>query len=234
MKSNSNFITVEGLDGSGKSTICNYMSEYLALERNLRAIPVEAYPRDKESMVLRELWIQQKLPPIATLTMILELRARVFHQQIVPALLDGYIVISDRWHDTTWAYQYHAMGISHRVMSAVYHEMFNLHEMVKRYGMVDGPWIYEQVHRYSTIHLDVSLETSRQRVGGRHAAKDAFEKSGDDFFLRLKNGYNQHYGDRHFVRNPLHLIDANGDLEGVKSAVRVVLNRHVPSIPPSE
>lgn len=220
----STFFTVEGMDGSGKSTIAKYIGEYLT-ERSIPNLVVEAYPRDEDAMFKRDLWIQQKVNPIAVLTLILELRLRVMKEQIIPALLEGKIVISDRWHDTTWAYQHHGLGIKRRVMDAVYYSMFNLFEQIDMMDMSDGSkhWLYEQIHHYQTIHLDVSLETSRSRVSARTGAKDAFEKSDDEFFKRLRTGFQNHYKHRHFASNPLYVVDANQDIDVVKKNIESIL-----------
>jgi dTMP kinase len=220
----SKFYTVEGLDGSGKSTIAKHMGDYLSVW-GVPNLVVEAYPRDEDAMFKRDLWIQQKVNPIAVLTLILELRMRVMKEQIIPALLEGKVVISDRWHDTTWAYQHHGMGIKRRVMDAIYYAMFNLHEEIETLGLPleKRNWLYNQIHHYNTVHLDVSASVSQQRVSARTAAKDAFEKSGMEFFEKLQQGYSRHYRDRHYMTNPLHIVDANNDLDTVKKTVNSVL-----------
>lgn len=220
----SKFFTVEGLDGSGKSTIAKYMGQYLT-EWGVPNLVVEAYPRDEAAMFKRDLWIQQKVNPIAVLTLILELRMRVMKEQIIPALLEGKVVISDRWHDTTWAYQHHGMGIHRRVMDAVYYTMFNLHETITEMDLPgdEKDWLYTQIHRYNTVHLDVSAQVSQDRVSGRPAAKDAFEKSGKEFFEKLQLGYQRQYRDRQFSTNPLFVVDANQDLDVVKKKVELIL-----------
>jgi dTMP kinase len=217
------FFSVEGLDGSGKTTTTKYMGQYLT-ERGIPNLVVESYPRDENALLLRDLWIQQKVPDVGVLAIVLQLRARIMFEQIIPALLEGKIVVSDRWHDTTWVYQQHGQGIPHRVMSAVYDHMFNLHRMLQQYGPEKAKWLYEKINGYATVYLDVSLETSRSRVSGRVEAKDAFEKADDEFFLRLKAGFQQQFKDRFFVKNPLFVIDANNDLDYVKQHVRTVLD----------
>lgn len=215
----SKFFSVEGLDGSGKSTIAKYMGEHLT-EMGIPNLVVESYPRDEDSMFKRDLWIQQKVPNIAVLTLVLELRARVLKESIIPALLEGKVVVTDRWHDTTWVYQHYGMGIGYEVMRHIYSEMFDIERFFTGLSEEQRVFLRGQIHGYSTVHLDVSLETSRARVSSRPAAKDAFEKADDAFFLRLKAGFDSRYTMRDHHANPLMYINANNDLDYVKKYVR--------------
>jgi dTMP kinase len=215
--------SVEGLDGSGKSTTAKYMGEYLT-ENGVPNVVVEAYPRDEDAMFKRDLWIQQKVPNVAVLSLILELRARVMKETIIPALLEGKVVITDRWHDTTWVYQHYGMGIPYEVMRHVFQYMFDLETFFTDLSFDERVFLRKQIYGYNTVHLDVSLETSRARVSSRPAAKDAFEKADDAFFIRLQSGFNQRYHVRDHEANPLMVIDANNDLEYVKKLVRARLH----------
>lgn len=221
----SNFFSVEGLDGSGKSTIAKFMGEYLT-EIGVPNIVVDSYPRDADALFKRDLWIQQKVPNIAVLALILELRARVLKESIIPALLEGKTVVSDRWHDTTWVYQHYGMGISYEVMRHVFNDMFDLEYLFTGLTEDQRTFLRPHIHGYNTIHLDVSLATSRERVSSRPAAKDAFEKADDAFFLRLKSGFDQRYRARDFDANPLMFINANDPLDYVKKLVMARMRKH--------
>lgn len=219
--------SVEGMDGSGKSTIAKYMGEYLT-ENGVPNVVVEAYPRDEDAMFKRDLWIQQKVPNVGVLSLILELRARVLKEQIIPALLEGKVVITDRWHDTTWVYQHYGMGIPYEVMRHVFQYMFDLETFFTGLDFDQRVFLRKQIYGYNTVHLDVSLETSRARVSSRPGAKDAFEKADDAFFLRLRSGFDQRYRTRDIEANPLMVIDANNDMEYVKKFVRARLQHLMP------
>jgi dTMP kinase len=227
----SKFYTVEGLDGSGKSTIAKYMGQCLS-ERGIPNLVVEAYPRDEDAMFKRDLWIQQKVPPVAVLAIVLELRARVLKEQIIPALLEGKVVISDRWHDTTWVYQGAGQGIGDKAMKAVFDEVFDLERILSRFIFSDRRYLREQLAQYNTVHLDVSLDVSRQRVGNRLTSKDAFELAEDEFFMRLSEGYQILYASRYEVINPLFFINADRDIESVKKDVHEIMDKVVAPNPP--
>lgn len=228
----SSFYTVEGLDGCGKSTITKYAGEYLKA-KGVPVVTVESYPRDTDSMILRDLWIQQKVSPEEVLGIILELRKRVLLRHIVPALLDGCVVISDRWHDTTWAYQHHAVGIPSDVMRKAYKEKFNLSELLEGYDPDTKTWLTYQLRKYNTIYLNVDLATSRARVAGRGVKLDAFELEGDAFFHKLHAGYLEHFRTRSMSDcGPLTFIDAKGDIDQVKTHVNTILNFAPVPIPP--
>lgn len=230
----SQFYTVEGLDGCGKSSISKYMNEYLT-ERGIPSIVVEAYPRDESAMFLRDLWIQKKVPDIAVLAIILQLRLRVLNETIIPALLAGKVVISDRWHDSTWAYQQWGMGISGELIEAVYDDMFNLSTITSPYSPETAKWLRNQIRCYNTVHLDIDLETSRSRVSARPGMKDAFEKSSDAFFNRLSDGYRYRYHQRMKIDpDSLFMVDARRPLDDVKKCIRSILGFTTAPVPPKE
>jgi dTMP kinase len=227
----SNFITVEGTDGSGKSTTAKYMGQYLT-EKGIDNVVVDSYPRDEDSLFKRDLWIQKKIPDIAIMACILELRIRVLKDTIIPALLAGKIVVSDRWHDTTWAYQHYGLGIHKPTMDALFKEMFDLDVFTCQYPPAVQEWLIEQIECYRTVFLDVDVETSRKRVSGRQVAKDAFEQLDDMFFLNVAGGFKQRWRDRNLARNMLFTIDGRMSMEWVQRQVRTILDFQVPQVPP--
>lgn len=229
----SSFYAVEGLDGCGKSTITKYAGEYLD-SKGVPNVVVESYLRDPDSMVLRNEWIHQTVSPERVLGNILELRKRVLLQQIVPALLSGKVVISDRWHDTTWAYQHYAVGLSLQTMLHAYKTRFVLDDLLRDYDADTRTWLGFHLRKYNTIYLDIDLPTSRARVQKRGEALDAFEKEGDTFFHKLHAGYLEHFrtrGDYHSC-GQLVYVDAKGDLDSVKTQVNTLLNFAPVPVPP--
>lgn len=225
----SRFITVEGIDGSGKSTMVKHMGEWLT-KNHIPNIVVESYPRDENSMFLRDLWIQKKVPNTAVFSIILELRRRVLIGQILPALSQGFVVISDRWHDTTYVYQGAGDDIPKQTIDALYESDF--YSPVKNYIRTLPHWLDLKHHleKYRTIYLDVSIETSDRRVMFRPGQElDAFEKQGGWWKQKLIEGYRNRFGHRHPERHgELHVIDANLSLENVKANVDRLLEQMFP------
>lgn len=212
------FIAVEGIDGSGKSTISKYIADYLE-RQGIGTLVVQAYPKDEEAMFMRDLWINQKIPMPAVLSCILKLRHRVLIEQIIPALLVGKTVITDRWNDTTWVYQHYTQGIPKVMMNAMFDYHLNIHEIIKSYHPLQAHQLFNELQNHATIHLDITLQTSRDRVGTR-IVKDAFEKSPDEFFENLISNFDFHYRNRSLATGPLCIIDANRPIEDVQHDIR--------------
>lgn len=225
----SRFISVEGIDGSGKSTMVKYIGEWLN-KNHIPNIVVESYPRDQDSMFLRDLWIQKKVPATAVFSIILELRKRVLFGQILPALGQGMVVISDRWHDTTYVYQGAGDYIPKETIDAIYKSDF--YDPVQNYIRQLPHWLDTQHHldKYRTIYLDVSIETSDRRVLFRPGQElDAFEKQGSHWKQRLIEGYRNRFGHRHPEKSgDLHVVDANLSIENVKSNIDRLLEEMFP------
>lgn len=210
------FFTVEGMDGSGKSTFCKLMGQFLN-DNGRPTVVVESYPRDGSAEFLRELWIHQRIPDTAVLSCILTLRKRVLVEQIIPALLEGKTVISDRWNDTTWVYQCLTLGIPVDVMKAMFAYHLNIQEILSPLSAQKQKFLFGHLKMYSTFFLDVDLEHSRARVGERTAPKDAFEKSDDEFFHRLRRNFLEHFNQRSYYSDgPLYTINANNDRDYVQ------------------
>lgn len=213
---NQRFYTVEGIDGCGKTSACNFMSKYLT-EKKVPHRVVRAYPTDDAAMTLRNLWISQSLPPVAEAAVIIELRRRVLEEQIIPALMNGEIVISDRYHDSTYVYQRVGRGVGRDLISRMIREQLRCVDALAYSKNKDKEEVYKQLMGYKTIHLDVSVETSRRRIDAR-GNLDAFERKGDSFFERLKKGYREEYS-KTARKGRVQFIDANQEIGNMNADI---------------
>lgn len=202
------FYTLEGIDGCGKTTAMQYIGKLLELN-DIPHVLVSAYPKDEDSMRLRSMWINQDLPANAEAAVILELRRRVLEDTIIPALIAGKVVISDRYNDTTWVYQCVGRGVDADVIDSLIRSTQKVIETVD--WKMDSNEAYLDLTRYHTLHLAVSPEVAAARINmrGNH---DAFEKNGIEYFDKLEKAYRQHYKCH---RNEKHVefIDADQTLE---------------------
>lgn len=115
------FITFEGMDGSGKSTQMRLLAERLRSEG--RRV-VESYEPGGTAigMQVRRILLDagnQDLCPTAELLLYFACRAQNVEQWILPALREGSIVLSDRFTDSTLAYQGVARGLGEQVVSTL-------------------------------------------------------------------------------------------------------------------
>ena len=171
------FITFEGGEGCGKSTQVRRLMA--ALERKGISVLLTREPggtllAEQIRSLLKD---ETEDPPCdrAELLLFLAARAQLVKNVIRPALAAGTWVISDRFSDSTLAYQGYGRGLSLDVIRAA------------------NDFACEGLKPDRTILLDVDPVTSRARMRGREASTntkaDRIERAGDDFHARLRKGF---------------------------------------------
>ena len=171
------FITFEGGEGCGKSTQAAILKD--ALERSGRKVLLTREPGGTWlSEEIRSLLKDQvKDPPCdrAELLLFLAARAQLVRNVIRPALDAGTWVVSDRFSDSTFAYQGYGRGLPLDVLRLA------------------NDFACEGLRPELTVLLDVDTETSRARLRKREAATnttaDRIEQAGDAFHERLRQGF---------------------------------------------
>lgn len=192
------FITFEGNDGSGKTTISKKVYESL-LEKGYPVI----YTREPGGIDIAEKIRTIILDPNHTAMdarceALLYAASRRQHlvEKILPALEQGKIVLCDRFVDSSLAYQGIGRGIG-------IDEVLRINEFAIEKHMPDA-----------TIFLTVSLKTGMQRVNAR-GNLDRMDQEANDFHQRVADGYEKvrkMFADRMFE------IDAEADMETVYKA----------------
>ena len=163
------FITVEGIDGCGKSTQMSLLSDYLkqkgyeivftrepgckGLGENIRNILLN-YDGDVSNRCEAFLFLADRAQNIDVI--------------VKPAVEKGKIVLCDRHIDSTLAYQGYARG-------------GNVDELTSLNNLATGSYKPD-----ITFLFDISVETSLQRVG---ETKDRMEAEGKEFFKKVREGY---------------------------------------------
>lgn len=195
----SRFITVEGIDGCGKSTQARLIAHALeaaghdvlrlrepggvAISEKIRAILLD--PANAEMGDVCELLLYEAA------------RAQLVHQVIMPALAAGKMVICDRFYDSTTAYQAFADGLDRDVV-------FQANELA-----VDG------CRPNLTFVFDLPVEMALRRRSGREA-EDRLELKGLEFQERVAAGFRAVAADE---PDRVKLIDAGGSIAEVFSSV---------------
>lgn len=165
------FITLEGGEGAGKTTVLNALRDCLT-QHGIEVIST----REPGGTVAGEKIRQVLLSPELTLFSETELllmfaaRAQLVRELIKPALARGAAVISDRFTDASFAYQGGGRGI----------EMGRIAEL-ERWAAVIKPDL--------TFLLDVSVQQGLQRARSRGAELDRIELEREDFFERVRATY---------------------------------------------
>lgn len=173
------FISVEGMDGSGKSTNIDFICAHLKAKLAPSSIDViqtrepggTALGEKVREVILNrgELDIQSD----AELLMIFAARSQHVNQLIKPHLERGQWVVSDRFTDASFAYQGAGQGIDLKRIEALEH------------------WTLNDFKPDLTFILDIDLDTSLQRTRARDAniKADYFEQQADLFKQRVQHYY---------------------------------------------
>jgi dTMP kinase len=201
------FITLEGIEGAGKSTVARWVCEWLgrhAVRAILTREPGGTPLAERVRQIVLERGEERLSPTTETLLMF---AARGIHLEnlIRPALARGDCVVCDRFTDATRAYQGGGRG-------------------------VDPAWIESlaaQVHGGlqpdCTLLLDLPVPVGLERASRRRAgAADRFEAEAQAFFERVRATYLE-LARREPQR--IHVIDASVPLEAVERQVAAVLER---------
>lgn len=184
------FITFEGVEACGKTTQIELLKKHLEQTRTVcvvrepggtaigEAIRLIFKDPDKGEMV-----------PETELLLLAAARAQLVREVIKPQLLAGNVVISDRYVDSTMAYQCYG-----RLMEA---------------GMIRKleAFAVETVIPFVTFFLDVSLAHSHQRMAKRGDSKDRMERNDGSFFERVRHGYKMLA-----LANPQRIVTIDGAL----------------------
>lgn len=164
------FITVEGTDGAGKSTFIPEMKEILEAQ-GFEVVFTREPGGTPFAEQLRELILNEKMDNITALLLAFASRNEHIKNVINPALEAGKCVISDRFTDSTYAYQVAAQGVP------------------KEYVEVLEHMVQKQLKPDMTLIFTVPVEVSRQRLNKTGKVPDNFESQNDDFFQNVLNGY---------------------------------------------
>ena len=198
------FITVEGVEGAGKSTQLHFIESYLRQAGKSLVVTREpgGTPLGEE---IREILLQPREDGMAGNTeLLLMFAARAEHlsQKILPALDAGQWVLCDRFTDATYAYQGGGRGLNKSLIL----DLENLIQGDHRPDM--------------TIYLDLPVETGLKRARER-GGLDRFEREDLQFFESVR----QAYLDRsRQLTNIYRVIDAGQTIDEVEHQVKQALD----------
>jgi len=205
------FITVEGLEGAGKTTCLRAIEQMLeeaGIERPLFTREPGGTPFGE---ALRGALLDPQysgLSAEAEALTVFAARAEHLAQVIHPALATGRWVVSDRFTDATYAYQGGGRGLGDERIAVL------------------EQWVHGGFVPDRTLLLDVDPSVGRSRVASRGSGEDRFEQEQDPFFLAARAAYA-----RRAAAEPTRFrcIDANRPEDDVARQARAALADLLPA-----
>jgi dTMP kinase len=166
------FITLEGSEGSGKSTNLNHIHQRLQ-QAGIEVILTREPGGTPLGEAIRELLLdhrQQAMASDTELLLMFAARAQHLNELILPSLAAGKWVLCDRFTDATYAYQGAGRGIDNERIAQL------------------EQWVQGELRPDLTLFLDLPVAQGLARAGER-AELDRFEREEVVFFERVRQGY---------------------------------------------
>ena len=194
------FITLEGMDGAGKSTHIPTIIQALKA-RGIEVVSTREPGGTSLGERLREIVLHEAMTPETETLLMFAARNEHIAQVIKPALARGAYVLSDRFTDATFAYQCGGRGVPSEKIVALEH------------------WVQGELQPDVTLLFDVPVEVSVQRLANAREP-DKFEAESVEFFTRIRNAYLER---AHQFPQRFRIIDANRPLDAVKQTIEELL-----------
>ena len=195
------FITLEGVDGAGKSSHVQFVADFLAPKAPHVIVTREPGGTDLAER-LRKAILSEPMSPAAETLLLLAARADHVQKVIRPALEAGSWVVCDRFHDATAAYQGAGKGVAG--------------DLIERLGEAAHPGLKPD----RTLLFDCPYEVSRERLAGSGKTLDRFEKEERGFFERVRAAY---LARAKAEPQRIRVIDATGDFPAIRKAIEAGL-----------
>lgn len=191
------FISVDGVDGAGKTTQLNLLHNYLT-DQGYPVLTTKEPGGTVLGEALRHILLRNDSPIAAEAELLLMCAARMqhLHEVLIPALAADQWVLCDRFIDATYAYQGAGRGID-----------------LAKIAQLEG-WVAR--HPDLTLWLEVATATSRHRCTEK-ATRDRFENENAAFTEQVQAGYRQRA--QQFPHR-ITRIDANDSIAAVHQQIR--------------
>lgn len=195
-------ITLEGVEGVGKSTVVPVVKDFL-LDRGVEVLHTREPGGTELGEQLRDVLLNtdQEIVPKAELLLMFAARAQHVEKVVAPALESGTWVLCDRFTDASFAYQGAGRKLGAGSVAVI------------------EKWLLGPMNADLTLLLDASRETSLDRTKRRREL-DRIETEGDEFFERVRQAYLER---AKMYPQRIKVIDANPDIETVSASLRTQL-----------
>jgi len=195
------FITLEGVDGAGKSSHIEFIADAMRTKGAHVIVTREPGGTDLAER-LRKIILGERMPPVLETLLVFAARTDHVARVIRPALESRQIVICDRFTDATVAYQGAGNGVSR--------------QLIAQLAQAAHPGLKPD----RTLVFDCPYEVSSARLAKTGKTLDRFEREDRAFFDRVRNAYlaiAKEEPDR------MRVIDASRDVAGVRDEIKTAL-----------
>lgn len=202
---NTRFITIEGVDGAGKTTHVSSLVQQLR-NAGLEVVHTREPGGTPLAENIRDLVLNTPMDPETETLLMFSARADHLQRVILPALAQGKVVVCDRFTDSSWAYQGGGKQVSRETLS-------RLEDIV-----------HPHLQPGLTLLFDLPIEESMRRLAGTGKTPDQFESLPREVFERIR----QAYLDRAAAQpQRFAIINANQSVERMASDVAQLASAYV-------
>lgn len=195
------FLTVEGIDGAGKSSQIAHIVELLR-GRGLEVVSTREPGGTRLGESLRELLLHEPMNLETEALLMFAARREHVAQVIEPALARGAWVVCDRFSDATFAYQGGGRGLD-----------------VCKIAQLEQ-WVHGDLQPDLTLVFDLAPEVAAGRLARAGNAPDKFEREQAGFFARVRAAYHARAAND---PNRVRLIDADRPPEAIRDDVEAMV-----------
>jgi dTMP kinase len=207
-----NYITVEGLEGAGKSTAMNFLREIFTekghsvdLVREPGGTPMAEDLRD----ILKSVKLKEKISSKTEAMLFYAAREQLYTNFVIPSIEKGNLVISDSGYPRSHAYQ----GTSD--------------EMRKFLKVLDDNIVHNQLKTDLILFMDVEPEIGLERARGR-GALDRIENKSIEYFDQCRKNYLDYFKS---TKTPVIIINANREQHLVQKEIKFKISEHLKKKP---
>ena len=195
------FITLEGVDGAGKSSHVQFISDFVAQMAPHVIVTREPGGTDLAERLRRAI-LEEPMAPVVETLLLLAARGDHVQRVILPALQAGTWVVCDRFHDATAAYQGAGKGVPA--------------DLISRLGEAAHPGLVPD----RTFLFDCPYAVARERLQATGKTLDRFEREDQAFFERVRAAY---LARARAEPQRVRTIDATGDFPAIRKAIEGAL-----------
>ena len=163
------FITLEGVDGAGKTTHIEFIKNYLS-DLNINYVMTREPGGTALGEKLRDILLHDEMNPQTETMLMFAARNEHIDKIIRPNLIKGAVVISDRFTDATYAYQAGGKGVKDEKIDTL------------------KKWVQEDLRPDLTFLFDLPVEVSIERLNQTRKL-DKFEREDKSFHKKIREKY---------------------------------------------